>query len=75
VSNSDFVGVISLNSTTISDFHYGVLGGMNSIINIDKSSLINLRGTALRLVHPRILKVTSSVIQVTEEDGIVIKIV
>jgi len=60
--NSEFIGVISLNSTTISDFHNGVLGGYNSIINLDKSSIINSRGTAIRMIHPRIFKLSSSVI-------------
>jgi len=54
--------VISLNSCTISDFHYGIIGGYNSIINLDKSSIINVRGTAVRIIHPRIFKITACVI-------------
>ena len=72
---SDFVGVISLQSTTISDFHHGILAGYNSIINLDKSSLINIRGTAIKVVHPRIFKMSSSVIQKVEEDGVDIKLI
>jgi hypothetical protein len=49
-NNDDFVGVISLQSTTISDFHDGLLGGINSIINCDKSSFINMRGTAMKIL-------------------------
>ena len=74
-NSDDFVGVISLQSTTISDFHYGLIGGLNSIINCDKSSFINLRGTAMRIVHPRIVKITSSVIQKVDGDGINIQMV
>jgi hypothetical protein len=72
---SDFVGVVSLQSTTVSDFHHGILAGYNSIVNLDKSSLINLRGTAIKVVHPRIFKMSSSVIQKVEEDGIEIKLI
>ena len=68
--NEEFVGVISLNSTTVSDFHFGIVAGFNSIINLDKSSIINTRGVAIRSLQPRILKITSSVIQQCEEDGI-----
>lgn len=65
--------MISLQSTTISDFYFGVLGGYNSILNCDKSSFINLRGTAVKMIQARILKMTSSVIQRTDGDGIDIK--
>eukprot|EP00347_Sterkiella_histriomuscorum_P013188 403365673 len=71
---SDFIGVISLNSTTISDFYNGIIGGYNSIINLDKSSIINSRGTAIKMIHPRIFKISSSVIQKCEEDALDIKI-
>lgn len=50
VEFSEFVGVISLQSTTISDFYNGLLGGYNSIINLDKSSIINVRGAAIKLI-------------------------
>lgn len=56
------MGVISLNSTTINDFYNGIIGGYNSIINLDKSSIINTRGTAIRMINPRIFKISSSVI-------------
>jgi hypothetical protein len=71
----EFVGVISLQSTTISDFYNGLMGGYNSIINLDKSSIINVRGAAIKLIHPRFFKITSSVIQKTEEEGIEIKLI
>lgn len=58
----DFIGVISLQSTTITDFHFGVLGGQNAILTCDKSSFINMRGTAIQMMQPRIMKMTSSVI-------------
>lgn len=54
--------MISLNSTTISDFHYGVIGGYNSIINLDSSSLIDIRGTAIKVIHPKIFKMSSCVL-------------
>ena len=68
--SSAFVGVVSLQSTTISDFHYGILGGYNSIVNLDKSSVINMRGVGIKLIHPRIFKMQSCIIQKVEEDGI-----
>lgn len=46
----DFVGVISLQSTTISDFYCGILGGFNCIVNCDKSSFINMRGTSIKTI-------------------------
>jgi hypothetical protein len=66
----NFIGVISLNSTTISDFYYGIIGGPNSIMNCEKSSFINIRGTALKIYSPKVLKVTSSVIQKCTNEGI-----
>jgi hypothetical protein len=61
-SKEDYVGVISLCSTTVSDFYFGLLGGYNSIINCDKSSFINMRGTSIKMIKPQIVKITSSVI-------------
>lgn len=61
--DEDYVGVISLQSTSISDFHFGILGGSSSIINLDKSSVINNRGTAIRVINPRVLKVQGAVFQ------------
>ena len=68
--SNDFVGVLSLQSTTISDFHYGIIGGYNSIVNLEKSSIINNRGTAIKLIHPRIFKMQASIIQKSDDDGI-----
>lgn len=53
---NDFIGVLSLQSTTIADFHFGVLAGFHSIVNLEKSSIINGRGSAIRVVNPRIFK-------------------
>jgi hypothetical protein len=65
--------VISLQSTTISDFYYGFFGGFDSIINCEKSSFINMRGTAIKMIKPKIVKITSCVIQRAEGDGIDLK--
>jgi len=56
-----FIGVVSLQSTTIADFYYGVLAGANAICNLDKSSCLNMRGIAVKAIQPRILKVTNCV--------------
>jgi hypothetical protein len=61
-STPGFIGVVSLQSTTISDFFYGLIGGTECIINCDKSSFVNIRGQAIRLVEPKIAKITSSVV-------------
>jgi hypothetical protein len=34
-----------------------------------------MRGTAIKVVHPRIFKMSSSVIQKVEEDGVEIKLI
>lgn len=47
----------------MTDFHYGVLGGFNSIVNLEKSSIINGRGSALRLANPKIFKVQNCIYQ------------
>ncbi len=52
-----FVGVLSLQSTTIADFHCGILAGSQSVINLYSSSIINNRGIGIKVVNPRILKV------------------
>ena len=54
--DSDYSGLLSLQSTTITDFHFGVLSGFSSILNLEKSSIINGRGSALRLANPKIFK-------------------
>jgi len=72
--DQEYVGVISLSSTTISDFHYGILGGSSSIINMDKSSVINNRGTAIRVVNPRVLKVQGAVFQKIAKTSIEIRL-
>lgn len=71
----EFVGVISIQSTTITDFYYGILGGFDSIVNCERSSLINLRGPAIKMIQPKIAKITSSVIQRVTSDGIDIKFI
>jgi hypothetical protein len=46
-NNSKFTGILSLQSTTIADFHYGILNGFQSVINMERSSIINNRGIGI----------------------------
>lgn len=57
------MGVISLQSTTISDFFYGVLSGPYTLLNCDKSTFLNMRGTAVKVDSPKVLKLTSCIFQ------------
>jgi len=57
----EFVGVISLQSTTISDFFFGVVAGPYSLLNCDKSTFQNMRGTAVKVDLPKVLKLTSCI--------------
>ena len=69
------MGVLSLQSTTISEFHFGILGGIQSIIDLDKSSIINCRGTAIKVANPRIFKVQNCVFQKVSDCTIEVKFV
>jgi len=42
--------MIYLQSTTISDFFNGVAGGIDAMVSCDKSSFVNIRGTAIKLL-------------------------
>lgn len=73
--DSDFMSVLSLQSTTISEFHYGILGGFHSVINMEKSSIINSRGTAVKLANPRIFKMQTCIFQKIQGIGLDIVLV
>jgi hypothetical protein len=62
-TQEEFVGVISLQSTTISDFFFGVVVGPYSLLNCDKSTFLNMRGTAVKAELPKVLKLTSCIFQ------------
>jgi len=72
--SGSFVGVVSLQSTTVSDFFFGVTCGVDSMLNCDKSSFVNIRGRAITLLQPKFAKITSSVIQKCGLEGIDIKL-
>jgi len=73
--SSDYLGVVSLQSTTVSDFHYGILGGFQSIINLEKSSIINVRGTTIKAVNPKIFKLNGCVFQKASKGALDIRLV
>lgn len=68
--DQQFTGVLCLRSTTIADFHYGILNGHQAVVNMDKSSIINNRGIGIQAVNPRILKVDGCIFQNSSSDAI-----
>ena len=71
-SASEYYGLVSLCSTTIQNFMYGVYCGEDAILTCETSSFIALRagGCAVKSYCPKMLKVMHGTIQKCESHGI-----
>ena len=69
---SEYYGLVSLCSTTIQNFMYGVYCGEDAILTCESSSFIALRagGCAVKSYCPKMLKVMHGTIQKCESHGI-----
>ena len=61
--DDDFEGLLSVQSCSINGFYHCVLAGVNSTVNVDRSSLLQARGTAVKTLNPKVLRVSSSSIE------------
>ena len=52
-----------LSSTTILDFHFGILASPGSHLDLDKASLLNHRGGGFKAVNPKVLRADNCVFQ------------
>ena len=71
-----YSGLVSLCSTTIQHFMYGVYCGPDAILTAEASSFIALRvgGCAVQALQPKLLKVANGTIQKCEAHGIQIEL-
>ena len=58
--DDDFEGLLNVQSCSITGFYHCVLAGVNSTVNVDRSSLLQARGSAVSSLNPKVLCVTSS---------------
>jgi len=70
--HAEYYGLVSLCSTTIQNFMFGVYCGEDAILTCEASSFIALRagGCAVKSYCPKMLKVMNGTIQKCESHGI-----
>ena len=73
---AEYSGLVSLCSTTIQHFMFGVYCGADAILTSETSSFIALRagGCAIKSFRPKLLKVMNGTIQKCEANGIQVTI-
>ena len=65
--------MLSVQSCTIVGFYNCVLGGVNSIVNIDRSSILQARGGAVFMLNPKVLKITGSRVEKANGHGVEVR--
>lgn len=69
---AEYSGLVSLCSTTIQNFMFGIYCGADAILTSESSSFIALRagGCAIKSYRPKLLKIMNGSIQKCEAHGI-----
>ena len=65
-----FKGILSIKSCNIVNFSLAFLAGANSILSVELSQITYCRHGALVAINPKILKVSGSVIDKVEGNGL-----
>lgn len=68
-----YKGILSVKSCNIKNFSVGFLTGQNSILSIELSYITDCRQTGIVCNNPKFLKVSGTVIENIETNGIDIK--
>lgn len=73
----EYSGLVSLSSTTIQNFMFGIYCGADAILTCEQSSFIALRagGCAIKSYKPKLLKVMNGSIQKCEANGVHVTLV
>ena len=70
---NSYRGILSVKSCNIQNFSFGFFIGTNSILSIELSYVTDCRQTAIYTINPKILKVSGTVFENIEGNGIEIK--
>ena len=65
-----FRGILSVKSCNIENFSFGFFAGSNSILSIELSSVTLCRNSGVVAINPKILKVSGTVLEDIEHNGI-----
>lgn len=66
--------ILSVKSCNIKNFSVGFLTGPNSILSVELSYITDIRLSALMCVNPKLLKLSGTVIENVDGNGVDIKL-